>query len=156
MIGTATKQPAVYVIDDDASVRKSLENLLRSVDLHVESFTSPALFLEHKPVERPACIILDIRMPGSSGLDFQSELISAHINLPVIFLTGHGDIPMSVQAMKAGAIDFLTKPYREQDLIDAVMEALKTDEQRLSDDERAREVRARFDGLSKREKSWRL
>src|ERR1700733_11896232 len=112
MKNTRSSQSAVYVVDDDVSVRNSLSNLFRSIDLSVEVFDSPARFLQHELPQVASCIVLDIRMPGSSGLDFQSELVKAGINIPIIFLTAHGDIQMSVQAMKAGAIDFLTKPYR--------------------------------------------
>src|SRR5271170_5990446 len=109
-------QSIVYVVDDDVSVRNSLSNLFRSVDLPVEVFSSPASFLQRELPDVASCLVLDIRMPGSSGLDFQTELRNASIKVPIIFLTAHGDVKMSVQAMKAGAIDFLTKPYREQEI----------------------------------------
>jgi FixJ family two-component response regulator len=141
----------VYVVDDDASVRNSLSNLFRSVDLSVEVFNSSASFLRHELPDVESCIILDIRLPGSSGLDFQTELREAGIKIPIIFLTGHGDIKMSVQAMKAGAVDFLTKPYRDQDMLDAVRAALERDRKRLEVDQAAIELRTRFDRLSKRE-----
>jgi FixJ family two-component response regulator len=144
-------QATVYVVDDDVSVRNSLSNLFRSVDLLVEVFDSPARFLQRELPEIASCIVLDIRMPGSSGLDFQNELTKAGINIPIIFLTAHGDIQMSVQAMKAGAVDFLTKPYREQDILDAVIAALERDRKRREDDMVALDLRALFETLSKRE-----
>jgi FixJ family two-component response regulator len=144
-------QSIVYVVDDDVSVRNSLANLFRSVDLAVEVFDSPASFLKRKPTTLPSCLVLDIRMPRLSGLDFQAELKKADIEIPIIFLTGHGDVKMSVQAMKAGAIDFLTKPYREQDILDAVGAALDRDRMRHNDDAIALELRKRFDSLSNRE-----
>lgn len=124
---------------------------LRSIDLSVEVFDLPARFLQHELPQVASCIVLDIRMPGSSGLDFQSELVKAGINIPIIFLTAHGDIQMSVQAMKAGAIDFLTKPYREQDILDAVRAALERDRKRREDEMSALDLRTRFETLSKRE-----
>jgi FixJ family two-component response regulator len=141
----------VYVVDDDVSVRNSLSNLFRSVDLSVEVFSSPAAFLQYEPPDVASCIVLDIRMPGSSGLDFQTELRGVGIGIPVIFLTGHGDVQMSVQAMKAGAIDFLTKPYREQDILDAVVTALERDRKRRESDMAALDLQRRFETLSRRE-----
>jgi FixJ family two-component response regulator len=151
MKDTRSSQSAVYVVDDDVSVRNSLSNLFRSIDLSVEVFDSPARFLQHELPQVASCIVLDIRMPGSSGLDFQSELVKAGINIPIIFLTAHGDIQMSVQPMKAGAIDFLTKPYREQDILDAVRAALERDRKRREDEMSALDLRTRFETLSKRE-----
>jgi FixJ family two-component response regulator len=142
----------VYVVDDDVSVRNSLSNLFRSVDLSVQVFGSSASFLQHELPDAASCIVLDIRLPGSSGLDFQAELRSVGIKIPIIFLTGHGDIKMSVQAMKAGAIDFLTKPYRDQEILDAVRAALERDTRRREADTAALDLRARFDRLSKRER----
>jgi FixJ family two-component response regulator len=141
----------VYVVDDDVSVRNSLSNLCRSVDLSVEVFSSSASFLQHELPEVASCIVLNIRLPGSSGLDFQTELRRVGVKTPIIFLTGHGDIKMSVQAMKAGAIDFLTKPYRDQDILDAVRAALERDRKRRENDIAALELRTRFETLSKRE-----
>jgi FixJ family two-component response regulator len=141
----------VYVVDDDVSVRNSLANLFRSVCLPVEVFSSPVSFLEHPFADVASCIVLDIRMPGSNGLDFQTELATADIRIPIIFLTGHGDIQMSVQAMKAGAIDFLSKPYREQDILDAVRAALERDRRRREDEIAVRDLRTRYESLSKRE-----
>jgi FixJ family two-component response regulator len=148
---TQLPQSIVYVVDDDASVRNSLSSLFRSVDLAVEVFDSPARFLKHQLANVPSCIVLDIRMPGSSGLDFQTELRSADIGIPVVFLTAHGDVKMSVQAMKAGAIDFITKPYREQEILDAVAAALERDRKRREDDATALDLRRRFEVLSNRE-----
>src|SRR5438552_17759369 len=117
----ATEQaPVVVVIDDDASMRKALDNLFRSVGIEVELFGSPQEFLQSERPDRPGCIVLDVRFPGRSGLDMQREMAAANTALPIIFITGYGDIPMSVRAMKAGAVEFLTKPFRDQDLLDAV------------------------------------
>jgi FixJ family two-component response regulator len=144
-------QSIVYVVDDDTSVRNSLSNLFRSVDLTVEVFSSPASFLQRELPDVASCIVLDIRMPGSSGLDFQTELRSVGIKIPIIFLTGHGDVQMSVQALKAGAIDFMTKPYRDQEVLDAVVAALARDRKRREIDVAASDLRTRFETLSKRE-----
>jgi FixJ family two-component response regulator len=119
--------PSIVVIDDDASIRKSLDNLFRSVGFQAELFASPQEFLQSSRPDRPGCIVLDVRFPGRSGLDMQQELATANIQLPIIFITGYGDIPMSVRAMKAGAVEFLTKPFRDQDLLDAVGAALEKD-----------------------------
>src|SRR5262245_10092610 len=117
----------VFVVDDDESLREALRSLFRSVSLRVEPFGSAADLLASKLPDVACCLVLDVRLPGLSGLDFQAELAKANIHIPVIFMTGHGDIPMSVQAMKAGAIDFLTKPFRDQDMLDAVAAALERD-----------------------------
>ena len=121
------EEPIVFVIDDDAPVREALGNLFRSVGLRVEVFGSASEFLQSKLPGVPGCLILDIRLPRLSGLDFQTELAKAGIHIPIIFMTGHGDIPMSVRAMKAGAVDFLTKPFRDQDMLDAVTTAIERD-----------------------------
>ena len=144
--------PTVVVIDDDASVRKALDNLLRSVGLDVELFKSPQEFLQSNRPDRPGCIVLDVRFPGRSGLDMQQELAAANIQLPIIFITGYGDIPMSVRAMKAGAVEFLTKPFRDQDLLDAVGVALEKDRARRASEMRLAELRSRFDTLTARER----
>jgi FixJ family two-component response regulator len=144
-------QSIVYVVDDDISVLNSLSNLFRSVDLSVETFDSPAAFLQRERLDVASCIVLDIRMPGSSGLDFQAALRRSGIEIPIIFLTAYADIQMSVQAMKAGAIDFLTKPYRDQDLLDAVVAAIERDRDRRENQMAASKLRARFETLSKRE-----
>ena len=119
-----TAQSVVFVIDDDAYVREGLRSLLRSVGLRVEVFGSTVEFMRSRPADVASCLVLDVRLPGLSGLDFQTELAKANFNIPIIFITGHGDIPMSVRAMKAGAVEFLTKPFREQELLDAVRVAL--------------------------------
>jgi FixJ family two-component response regulator len=147
----ALPQSIVYVVDDDVSVRNSLSNLFRSVDLPVEVFGSPASFLERELPDVASCLVLDIRMPGSSGLDFQAELRNVGIKIPIIFLTGHGDVKMSVQAMKAGAIDFLMKPYRDQEILDAVVAALERDRRRRENDMAALDLKRRFKTLSNRE-----
>jgi FixJ family two-component response regulator len=151
-MATAQEQPIVVVIDDDASIRKALENLLRSVGLDVELFKSPQEFLQSNRPDRPGCIVLDVRFPGRSGLDMQREISSANTSLPIIFITGYGDIPMSVRAMKAGAIEFLTKPFRDQDLLDAVGVALEKDRARRANELRLAELRSRFDTLTARER----
>ncbi|MCD5995433.1 response regulator transcription factor [Pseudomonas sp. CDFA 602] len=124
---TPQEEPIIFVIDDDLSVRTSLEDLLASVGLRCQLFGSTQQFLEASRPDAPGCLILDIRMPGMSGLDFQEQMVRSGINLPVVFITGHGDIPMSVRAMKAGAVEFLTKPFREQDLLDALQQGLGRD-----------------------------
>jgi FixJ family two-component response regulator len=141
----------VFVVDDDGFLCEALKNLLQSVDLEAEVFGSAAGFLQYKLPDAAACLVLDIRMPGISGLDFQAELAKADIHIPIIFLTGHGDIPMSVRAMKAGAVEFLTKPFREQDLLDAVQVALERDRARRAQDKAVQEVRAQFEALTPRE-----
>jgi FixJ family two-component response regulator len=151
-MATAQEQPAVVVIDDDSSIRKALENLLRSVGLDVELFKSPQEFLQSNRRDRPGCIVLDVRFPGRSGLDMQREISSANTSLPIIFITGYGDIPMSVRAMKAGAVEFLTKPFRDQDLLDAVDVALEKDRTRRANELRLAELRSRFDTLTARER----
>jgi FixJ family two-component response regulator len=144
---------AVCVIDDDLDVRESLSGLLRSVGLEVAAFTSAAQFLDKKPAVAAACLIVDIRLPGLSGLDFQAELARRNLRVPIIFITGHGDIPMSVKAMKAGAIEFLTKPFREQDLLDAVRVAVDRDGERRRDEDRLSDLRSRLETLSPRERT---
>ena len=142
----------VFVVDDDVDLRKSLERLLRSVGLNVQVFGSVHDFLKANSPNGPACLVLDVRLPGQSGLDFQRELASNNIQLPIIFITGHGDIPMSVQAMKGGAIEFLTKPFREQDLLEAVRLGLDHDRVRRNAEEALRALRERFETLSPRER----
>jgi FixJ family two-component response regulator len=151
MKGQAGPQSTVFVVDDDASLREALKSLLRSVGLRVEVFGSGADFLKIKLPDDAACLILDIRLPGLSGLDFQSELAKANIHIPIIFITGHGDIPMTVRAMKAGAVEFLTKPFRDQDLLDAVQVALERDRARRAHDDTARQLRTNFEALTPRE-----
>ena len=144
--------PVVFVIDDDSSIRTALSNLLRSVGLQAEVYASPQDFLHSAAPEGPACIVLDVRFPGRSGLDLQQELAAANRPLPIIFMTGHGDIPMTVRAMKAGAVEFLTKPFRDQDLLDAVAVALERDRARRAGEERIDELRSRLLTLTPRER----
>src|SRR5213595_567075 len=151
-MATAQEQPIVVVIDDDASIRKALENLLRSVGLDVELFKSPQEFLQSNRPDRPGCIVLDVRFPGRSGLDMQREISSANTSLPIIFITGYGDIPMSVRAMKAGAVEFLTKPFRDQDLLDAIQLGITRDRAWLENDKAVAALRARFETLTPRER----
>lgn len=146
------QKPSVYVIDDDPSVRDGLDSLLRSVGYDVGSFASPRDFLAHRRSNGPSCLVLDVRMPDASGLDFQDELARSSNPLPIIFLTGHGDVPMSVRAMKAGAVEFLLKPFREQDLLDAIRQALEKDRVRLHQDAAAADLRERFATLTTRER----
>ena len=141
----------VFVIDDDESIREALKSLIRSVGLKVETFASAHEFLQGRRPDLPACLILDVRMPGLSGLDLQRELAEANIHLPIIFITGHGDIPMSVRAMKAGAVEFLTKPFRDQDLLDAIQQALERDRQVRSQQAGTAELRNRYHSLTPRE-----
>jgi FixJ family two-component response regulator len=145
-------QSMVYVVDDDPSIRNSLTNLFRSIDFLVESFSSPAEFLKHDIADVPCCMILDIRMPGLSGLDFQASLLQAGIEMQIVFLTGRGNIPMSVRAMKSGAIDFLTKPYREQDILAAVTTAIERDRKQRDIRRMTSGIKACFGTLSRREK----
>jgi len=146
------RMSCVFVVDDDPSIREALSSLFRSVNLRVEMFASAAEFLRHKRADGPSCLVLDIRLPGVSGLDFQAQLQEAGIRLPIIFMTGHGDIPMSVRAMKAGAVDFLAKPFRDQDMLDAVAAALRRDEQASEAEKAKQELRAAFDQLTVRER----
>jgi len=142
----------VYVIDDDRLVREGLQGLIRSVGLRVESFASAQDFLTAKRTDAPACMVLDVRMPGLSGLDLQVMLNDVDLQIPIIFITGHGDIPMSVRAMKEGAHEFLTKPVRGQDLLDAVQKAIASDRAQRKDRAELSEIRARFGSLTPREK----
>jgi RNA polymerase sigma factor (sigma-70 family) len=146
-----TGAPIVFVVDDDPSVRSSLKFLLSTVGLQVESFDSADAFLHKKAADAPSCLVLDVRLPGLSGLDFQRELAARNARIPIIFLTGHGDIPMSVRAMKAGAVEFLTKPVRDQDLLDAVRIALERDRARREQDKDVMILQRRFDSLTSRE-----
>ncbi len=144
-------EPMVFVVDDDESVRKALERLIKSVGMNVETFTTAREFLSRQHYEGPSCLVLDIRMPGLSGLDLQQELAKAGITLPVIFITGHGNISMSVRAMKAGAVDFLEKPFDDQDLLDAIQQALERDEQAMREYAEKKEIQKRFESLTPRE-----
>ena len=144
-------QPVVFVIDDDASVRAAISSLIRSVGLRAEVFASVSEFLAHKRSSATSCIILDVRLPGVSGLEFQSELAKANAQIPIIFITGHGDIPMTVKAMKAGAVEFLTKPFRDQDLLDAIQVALERARVREEKERGVFELRKKFETLTPRE-----
>jgi len=145
-------QSAVFVVDDDASVRESLKSLFRMVGHGVEAFPSASEFLRSKLPDVASCLVLDIRLPGLSGLDFQAELAKANRRIPIVFMTGHGDIPMTVKAMKAGAVEFLTKPFRDQDMLDAVATALEQDRARRERDRADAGLAAAFDTLSARER----
>ena len=148
----STDQPIVFVVDDDASMRQALARLLQSVQLRVEVFASPQEFLQSERPNVPSCLVLDVRLPGLSGLDFQAELAKADVRIPIVFITGHGDIPMSVRAMKAGAVDFLAKPFRDQDLLDAVTTAIQRDQKRREHENAMTDLRAHFSSLTPRER----
>ena len=145
-------QPTIIIVDDDPGIRESLEGLLRSVGLQVKALASVPEFVKEGRPAGPACLVLDIRLPGRSGLDFQRDLSTANIQVPIIFITGYGDIPMSVQAMKGGAVEFLTKPFRDQDLLDAIQLGLARDRAWLENQRVIAELRARFDTLTPRER----
>jgi FixJ family two-component response regulator len=142
----------VFVIDDDPAIREALGSLLRSVGFEVQLLASVGDFLKSGRPAGPTCLVLDVRLPGQSGLDFQRELTLANIQIPIIFMTGHGDIPMSVQAMKGGAIEFLTKPFRDQDLLDAIHVGLEHDREWLENEKSLSTLRARFGSLTSRER----
>jgi FixJ family two-component response regulator len=145
-------EPVILIVDDDESMREALGNLFRSVGLKVQLFRSAVELLQSKLPDVPTCLVLDVRMPGLSGLEMQAELAKAGVHVPIIFMTGHGDIPMSVQAMKAGAVDFLPKPFRDQDMLDAVTAALERDRQRREAEKRLAGLRAVFETLTARER----
>jgi len=145
-------EPLVIVVDDDASLREALSSLFRSVGLQVQLFASAAELLTAKLPDAPRCLVLDIRLPGVSGLDFQGQLARSDIDMPIIFMTGHGDIPMTVRAMKAGAVDFLTKPFRDQDMLDAVATAIKIDRERRNSLQAVSNVQNLYETLTAREK----
>lgn len=147
-----TPERVVFVIDDDVAVRETLSSLFRSIGLRVELFGSTREFAQIKMPDAASCLVLDVRLPGLSGLDFQAELAKGEIGIPIIFMTGHGDVPMSVQAMKAGAIDFLTKPFRDQEMLDAVVRALEQDQIRLERERAVVEIRVRLESLTARER----
>ena len=142
----------VFIVEDDPSMRAALKNLLRSVGLETEAFASADDFLETEPADGPSCLILDVRLPGLSGLDLQEELVRRNVRLPIIFITGHGDIPMSVRAIKAGAVEFLTKPFRDQDLLDAIHAALARDWARRQQQGDLAEFRRRYESLTDRQR----
>jgi FixJ family two-component response regulator len=145
-------QSIVFVVDDDESMRVALTNLFRSMNLTATVFASASDFLRAALPDLPSCLVLDIRLPGVSGLEFQDDLAKANINIPIVFMTGHGDIPMSVKAMKAGAVDFLTKPFRDQDMLDAVTRALDRDRKRRENQKANANLRALFETLTRRER----
>jgi len=144
-------EPIVFIVDDDESVRKALKRLIKSLGMNVEIFATAREFLSREQYEGPSCLVLDVRMPGLSGLDLQQELATAGLTLPVIFITGHGNIPMSVRAMKAGAVDFLEKPFDDQVLLDAIQRALERDEQAMGEYAEKKEIQKRFESLTPRE-----
>ena len=144
--------PVVFVVDDDPSVRRAIKRLVESVGLQVELFASPQEFLQAWRRDVPGCLVLDIRLPGKSGLDFQRELAEANISIPIIFITAHGDIPMTVRAMKSGAVEFLTKPFRDQDLLDAIQLALERDSARRKQESEMATLRERYESLTPRER----
>jgi FixJ family two-component response regulator len=148
---TSGESPIVFVIDDDESMRRALTNLFQSVGLRVEVFGSAPELLRSKLPDVASCLVLDIRLPGLSGLDFQLELAKANIHVPIVFMTGHGDIPMSVMAMKAGAVDFLSKPFRQQEMLDAVKVAIERDRKRRKDEKIVSNARTLFETLTSRE-----
>jgi len=148
----ADAQPVVIVIDDDESLREGLARLFDSVGLRVESYPSAQAFLQAEMPTAPSCLVLDIRMPGQSGLDLQAELVREDVRIPIVFITGHGDVPMTVKALKAGAVDFLTKPFRDQDLLDAVTTALDRACRERAAEKRLSDLRASFDALTPRER----
>jgi len=149
---TPNEEPTVYIVDDDASLRDAISRLLRSVGLRVQLFGSAPELLQGNLAKTVSCLVLDVRLPGVGGLEFQTELAKANIHMPIIFMTGHGDIPMSVRAMKAGAIDFLTKPFRDQDMLDAVTKALESDRKRRESEAAISDLKARFELLTPRER----
>src|SRR5256714_582104 len=147
----AETRPVVFIVDDDSSIRGALSSLIRSVGLRAEEFASTSEFMAGKLPDAPCCLVLDVRLPGQSGLDFQAELAKAKKQIPIIFITGHGDIPMTVKAMKAGAVEFLTKPFREQDLLDAIQQALERDQLERGQRSEIAALRSRYTSLTPRE-----
>ena len=149
---TFPDQPTVLIIDDDSRMRAAMQRLLKTVGLHSESFATPKDFLHQKLPDGPSCLVLDVRLPGMSGLDLQSKLNEAGIEIPIIFITGHGDIPMTVKAMKSGAVEFLTKPFRDQDLIDAIQQALKKNVETRQEQNEIAQLKERYAKLTARER----
>jgi FixJ family two-component response regulator len=149
---TSAEDSTVFVIDDDAAVRAAIQGLLKSVGLHSDSFGTAQEFLTSERSDGPSCLVLDIRLPGINGLDFQRQLTDAGVRIPIIFITGHGDIPMTVRAMKSGAVEFLTKPFRDQDLLDAIHQALDRDRVTRQHESELAEVRKRYESLTARER----
>jgi FixJ family two-component response regulator len=148
----SASEPLVFIVEDDESIRRALSNLFRSVGLEVQLFGSASEMLQGQLPDVASCLVLDIRLPGLSGLDFQAELAKANIQIPIIFMTGHGDIPMSVRAMKGGAVDFLTKPFRDQDMLDAVTVAIERDRRRRETDKIVANLQTHFESLTPRER----
>jgi FixJ family two-component response regulator len=148
----SAKEPIVFVVEDDPSIRRALTNLFQSVGLEVEVFGSASEMLQSTLPNVTSCLVLDVRLPGRSGLDFQAELARVNIQIPIIFMTGHGDIPMTVRAMKGGAVDFLTKPFRDQDMLDAVTMAIERDRKRREADKIVASLQTLFEGLTSRER----
>ena len=151
-ISPADEQPVVFVVDDDPSMRATLSDVMRSVGLQVQTFASAREFMGSTLPDAPGCLVLDVRLPGQSGLDFQRTLVASGIELPVVFITGHGDVPMSVRAMKAGAVDFLIKPFRDQDLLDAVHAAIERDRARRQHVIGVADLEERYRSLTERER----
>ena len=149
---TPAGTPKVFVIDDDALVRAAIQGMLKSVGLHSETFGTAQEFLQSKRPDVPSCLVLDVRLPGVNGLDFQRQLADAGVRIPIIFITGHGDIPMTVKAMKSGAVEFLTKPFRDQDLLDAIYQALERDQVTRQEQSEVAELRKRYETLTTRER----
>src|SRR2546428_8905326 len=149
---TAAGASTVFVVDDDADVRASIQGLVKSVGLRSQSYGTPQEFLRQKQPDGPCCLVLDVRLPGVNGLDFQRELADAGVRIPIIFITGHGDIPMTVKAMKSGAVEFLTKPFRDQDLLDAIHLALDRDRVRRQQEAEITALRERYESLTPRER----
>ena len=149
---TSSDQPTVLVIDDDSRMRAAMQRLLKTVGLHSESFATPEDFLQHNLPDGPSCLVLDVRLPGMSGLDLQCKLNEAGVEIPIIFITGHGDIPMTVKAMKSGAVEFLTKPFRDQDLIDAIQQALKRNVETRQEQNQITQLKERYAKLTARER----
>jgi FixJ family two-component response regulator len=149
---TPSDAATVFVVDDDDLVRASIQGMLKSVGLRSETFATPQEFLRSKRTDGPSCLVLDVRLPGVSGLDFQQELANVGVHIPIIFITGHGDIPMTVKAMKSGAVEFLTKPFRDQDLLDAINQALDRDRARRQQENELAALRKRYESLTTRER----
>src|SRR5258707_6706296 len=149
---TAADAPTVFVVDDDAGVRASIQGLLKSARLRCVSFGTAEEFLRNKPLDGPSCLVLDVSLPGVNGLDLQRELADAGVHIPIIFITGHGDIPLTVRAMKSGAVEFLTKPFQDQDLLDAIRQALDRDRATRQQQRNLAELRKRYETLTARER----
>jgi FixJ family two-component response regulator len=149
---TSTDQAMVFIIDDDVRMRAAMQRLLKSVGLRAESFATPQEFLRRKPPDGPSCLVLDVRLPGMSGLDVQRKLIDSGVHIPIIFISGHGDIPMTVKAMKSGAVEFLTKPFRDQDLLDAIQQALERENETRQQQHEIQKLKDRYETLTARER----